>query len=110
MTGRRGGASGPRRLDPHDFVPADLFDHLHESDAMDLTHTPGHGWTLTTDAELTDAEALALSFRATPAQVTLGEFVEVVDAGGTRIGHVSTAVYRERHDGPAYVVCTVALR
>ena len=67
-------------------------------------------WKISTDAELTDAQAMAITFRAEPKQVVLGAFVEVVDAGGTRIGHVSTAVYRERWDGPSYVVVTITLR
>lgn len=68
------------------------------------------GWKIESPAKLTDEEAKGITFRATPAQVVMGEFVEVVDPDGTRIGHVSEAVYRERWDGPAYVVCAITLR
>lgn len=61
-------------------------------------------------ARLLDDEAGAVTFRAEPQQVTLGRYVEVRDAGGVRIGHVSAATYRERAFGPSYVVVSIELR
>lgn len=69
-----------------------------------------HDWRITAAGVLTDAQAAAITFRAAPKQVMLGAFVDVVDNKGERIGHVATAVYRERMDGPAYVTVTIALR
>jgi hypothetical protein len=70
-----------------------------ERHAMTTTRTTatvtriGGGWTLTTALELTDAEACALTFQANPALVRLGDYVEVTDAEGTRIGHVAGGTY-----------------
>lgn len=82
-----------------------------ESDTFPLhVRRDRHGWLATTPGILTDEQAKRISFQATPEQVTLGEFIKVVDAGGTRIGHISGATYHERTFGPAYVVCTIELR
>lgn len=70
----------------------------------------GYGWTITTTATLSDIEATQITFRAEAHQVVMGEYVEVVDAEGTRIGHIGGATYHERWDGPAYVTCAIALR
>jgi hypothetical protein len=78
--------------------------------AMSVTHKRGHGWTIATEHTLTDAEAAAITFRAEPRQVVMGEFVEVADAEGTRIGHVKTAEYVERAFGPAFVTVSIELR
>lgn len=70
----------------------------------------GWGWTLTTEASITDEQAAAITWRATPDQVVLGEFVKVEDAGGYRIGHLSRAEYVEHTFAPAYVLCSLELR
>lgn len=77
---------------------------------MNVTHNPREGWSIYTAATLTDEEAQAVTFRATPDQVRMGDFVELQDAEGTRIGHVARAEYVERWDGPAYVVVSIRLR
>lgn len=77
---------------------------------MNVAHTPGFGWKLSTPETLTDEAAATITFQATPEQVVLGEYVEVEDAEGIRIGHVQTAVYRERLGYSAYVVVTISLR
>lgn len=68
------------------------------------------GWTAETLETLTDEQAKRFTFRTEPADVRLGEFFQMVDAGGTRIGHLASATYHERMTGPAYVVCTIELR
>lgn len=67
-------------------------------------------WVLRTQADLTDDQAAALTWVADdPKQVVLGTFVEVIDAGGTRIGELTMALYRRRTWGPSYVVCSATL-
>lgn len=61
---------------------------------MDLTRLPGAGWRLSTEAALTDEEAMALTFVAAPESLTVGRYVEVVDAGGTRTGRIATVALR----------------
>lgn len=70
------------------------------------------GWSIQSadGVALTDEEAMAITFRATPDQVTMGDFVAVNDAEGTRIGVVSSATYHERAFGPAYVTVAITLR
>lgn len=68
------------------------------------------GWTAETTETITDEQAARFTFRTEPEDVVLGEFIQVVDAGGIRIGHLATATYHERAFGPAYVVCTIELR
>ena len=68
------------------------------------------GWTVVTPDVITDEQAARFTFRAEPEDVTLGEFIQVVDAEGTRIGHLASATYHEQPTGPAYVVCTIELR
>lgn len=112
-----------RRLNPDLPAPADLFTHIERPDPMDtalrpvtellptnVEHKPGNDWTITITGSITDEQAAGITFRANPAQVTMGAFVEVVDHDGTRIGHVSTASYHERIAGPAYVTVTIELR
>lgn len=77
---------------------------------MNVSYRKGHGWTITTDLSMTDETAAGLQFRAEPSQVVMGDFVEVVDAEGTRIGHVKAAEYYERDFGPAYVKVSIELR
>ena len=77
---------------------------------MNITHTKGHGWTIESPVSLTDTAAAAITFIADPEQVLMGEFVEVKDPEGIRIGHVTTARYVERWDGPSYVVVGYELR
>ena len=67
------------------------------------------GWKLSTTATLTDDEAKTLTFRAEPSQVTAGEFVEVIDADGTRIGDVATITYQRSLWDLGRVVCTIDL-
>jgi hypothetical protein len=69
-----------------------------------------NGWRLSSSASLTDEEAKAITFRAAPEQVTLGSFVELADPEGIRIGHLSSASYREPLYGPGYVVVSIELR
>ena len=77
---------------------------------MNVVRT-SEGWSITTAQELSNDEARAITFRADPKQVVLGDFVEVVDAGGTRIGHLSSATYHENlYMGPSYVICSIHLR
>lgn len=66
-------------------------------------------WSITSPVSLTDEEAQALTFRADPKQVVLGDLVTVTDPEGTRIGHVASATYHDRSYGPAYVVVTIEL-
>lgn len=67
------------------------------------------GWTIRTIASLTDEEAAAITFESEPEHVRLGEFVQVIDANGTRIGHISSAKYlRLTFDWPR-VVCSIEL-
>lgn len=68
------------------------------------------GWLVTAPIALTDRQAQEISWRAEPKQVVMGDFVEVVDPEGTRIGHVETAVYSRRLDGPPFVTVTIDLR
>lgn len=77
---------------------------------MIVEHKPGHGWLIASSANLTDEDAAAITFRAEPKQVVMGDYVEVSDPDGTRIGHVKTATYFERWNGPAYVNVTIELR
>lgn len=77
---------------------------------MNITHNAREGWTIETAATLSDAEAMAITFRAEPKQVVMGQFVQVTDAEGIRIGHVKSAEYVERWGGPAYVVVGIQLR
>lgn len=65
------------------------------------------GWTLTSDVVLSDEEAKALSFYTAPSEVRLGEFVQIADPEGLRIGHVSSAVLHRYATG--IVVCNVEL-
>jgi hypothetical protein len=71
------------------------------------------GWILTTEGTLSDTDAGLLTFRAEPEQITLGEYVEVVDAQGIRTGHICSAIYREPVSGllraKPYVVCQIEL-
>lgn len=67
-------------------------------------------WHFTTEALMTDEQAAALTFRADAAKVRLGAFVQVTDAGGTRIGHLASATYhRGSYFGPDYVNCSIEL-
>ncbi len=68
------------------------------------------GWKITSLTALSDEEALEITFRAHPEQVVLGEFVEIVDPWGIRIGHVSAATYQRSVFGPPSVTCSVDLR
>lgn len=78
---------------------------------MDVTYNATRGdWTITTAEAITDEAAAAITFRATPEQVVLGQFVAVNDADGVRIGHVKHATYVERFNGPAYVTVGIHLR
>ena len=70
----------------------------------------GPHWTIEAQGSLTDEEAKGLTFMATPDAVVMGEYVEVVDAGGRRIGHLASATYYERPFGPAFVICGIVLR
>jgi hypothetical protein len=67
------------------------------------------GWTLETSESLTDAEAAALTIRAGAGEVWPGQYVEVVDDEGIRIGHVSSAVYYRDAFGPDYVIARLGL-
>lgn len=71
------------------------------------------GWRLSTEGALSDTDAGLLTFRAEPQQITLGEYVEVVDAEGIRTGHICSAIYREPVfgllRGEPYVVCDIEL-
>jgi hypothetical protein len=76
---------------------------------VNVTHARGD-WTLTTEATLTDQQAGQLTFQAARSQVNMGAYVQVVDAGGTRIGHLASATYhRGSYFGPDYVMCTIEL-
>lgn len=77
---------------------------------LDVQYDRESGWTLRTTTTLTDAEAKAITFRATPAQVILGDFVKVIDHQGTRIGCVKTATFHTRWNGPNFVVVTIEIR
>ena len=50
-------------------------------------------WYITTGTVLTDEEAQAVTFKADPLQVVMGDFVELEDPASTRIGHVWKAEY-----------------
>jgi hypothetical protein len=71
------------------------------------------GWRLSTEGALSDADAGLLTFRTEPDRVTLGEYVEVVDAQGIRTGHICSGTYRQPVvgllRGEPYVVCEIAL-
>lgn len=77
---------------------------------MNITHNAREGWTIETAATLSDAEAMAITFRAEPKQVVMGQFVQVTDAEGIRIGHVKRAEYFDGIFGPAYVMVSIELR
>jgi len=81
-----------------------------EGTDMYIKLVKNYGWVLETELALENKQAAAITFRAEPKQVVLGDYVEVRDAMGTRIGHVKTAEYFERWDGPAYVVVGIELR
>ena len=76
---------------------------------MDVKHTRNHGWTITSTSLLTDEAAQALTFLAEPKQVVMGDFVEVKDPAGTRIGYVAQAEYIRRAWNTAQVKVTIAL-
>jgi len=77
---------------------------------MIVTHIANYGWALVTQETLTDEAAQAITFNAFPKDVVLGEFVEISDADGIRIGHVKTAEYVECLNGPDYVTVGIELR
>ena len=78
---------------------------------LQITHEPANNeWTIKHERALTNDEAAGIMWRATPEQVTMGAFVSVEDANGTRIGHVAKAEYVERWNGPAYVNVSLELR
>lgn len=71
----------------------------------------GHGsWIIETPRTLSNDEALNITFRAMPSQVVMGQYVQITDAEGIRIGMVKRAEYFERSWGPAYVVVGIDLR
>lgn len=70
----------------------------------------GMVWNITISGSISDEEAMAITFQAEPKEVVLGEHVNVIDAEGTRIGHIKTATYFERAFGPAYVIVGIHLR
>lgn len=75
-----------------------------------VEHSKGRKeWVIRTAGTLTDDEAKAITFRADPGQVVLGAYVEVEDAEGIRIGHLSNATYHRQAFGPAYVICAIEL-
>lgn len=75
---------------------------------MNVTHT-GQGWKIETAATLSDEEAGAVTFIVEPKQAVLGEFVEVVDAEGIRIGEVTRATLQRRAFAPSIAVVEIAL-
>lgn len=70
----------------------------------------GKHWRIQSPETLTDAEAAAITFRAEPTDVVVGEYVEVEDANGIRIGHLATAQYKEPLFAPAFALCSIELR
>jgi len=75
-----------------------------------ITNHDSDGWLFETTEEISDERAAEFTFWAAPKDVVLGESVQIIDAQGTRIGHVSCAKYVERLFGPAVVICAVTLR
>jgi hypothetical protein len=61
---------------------------------LDIRRLTGAGWRLTSPVALTDEEAMALTFLAAPAELTVGRLVEVVDPDGIRIGRIATIALR----------------
>lgn len=76
---------------------------------IELTVARSFDVTLTVADTITDEQAAGITFRAKPEQVRLGAFVQVKDAGGTRIGHLASATYHEPTFGPGYVNCAIKL-
>lgn len=68
------------------------------------------GWILTFNQPISDAAAGALTFRAERGQVHLGDYVEVVDPKGIRIGELSGATLHRPPFCPSYVECSITLR
>lgn len=107
--------------DTHVFLTRRVVEHKAESPDLDpdepvvpstgvRVERTADGWEITALAELTDAQAAAITFRADPALVRPGQFVAVEDAGGTRIGHVSGVTYHESGFAPAYALVSITLR
>ena len=67
-------------------------------------------WIMETNEAITDEQAARITWRADARDVVLGAYVQVTDASGVRAGHLSSATYHERWNGPAYVVCALTLR
>jgi hypothetical protein len=58
---------------------------------MTVTHRAGYGWIIRVPQALEDAEAASISWTVEPQAARLGEYVEVVDPLGVRIGQVNRA-------------------
>jgi hypothetical protein len=56
-----------------------------------VTHRPGYGWIIRTLQVLEDSEAASISWPVEPQAARLGEYVEIVDPLGVRIGRVNRA-------------------
>jgi len=76
---------------------------------FDIRISNSGDWSITTAATLTDAQAKVITWRANPADVVLGAYVQVSDAGGLRIGHLSRATYHNPWAQTPYVICELEL-
>lgn len=69
----------------------------------------GWFWMIEFGTSVSDAEAEAVTWRAAPDEVVLGEHVTVRDPGGDRFGHLSHADYvRDAWTAP-FVTCRLEL-
>lgn len=75
--------------------------------SMTAVSKTNKGWLVSTSESLSDFAAQAITFKARPEDVVLGEYVEVEDADGSRIARVSRATLVRRLHHPNEVLVEI---